>query len=143
MTKLPGRNYSEDENSIVRKKEWEKPKAWNEICLHVLREARKIYCDFEKERNFAEAFKDNFISSSWFPVWLTPKIFLCSLHKNRENNRRILIQFSVSVDVSIVRCLWLEKNFKEMRNLVTWQFNTFFSRKETSFLCLLYCMSLR
>lgn len=32
--------------------EKEKPKAWNEICLHVLREAQKerkrIYCDFER-----------------------------------------------------------------------------------------------
>lgn len=86
------------------------------------------------ERISLKPLKINFISSSWFPAWLTSKIFsLCSHHlfiwKN-EDNRRILIQFSLSVDVSIVG-LVEKKNFKEMRNLVTWQFNTFFSRKET------------
>ena len=65
--------------------------------------------------------------------------------------RKILIQFPLG-DVSIVDVSTLWKDFKEMRNLVTWQFTTFFSQKhktrrrmkenwETSFLCLLYCMS--
>jgi hypothetical protein len=149
LTKLPGRNYSEDEISIVRKNERNprhemrfvytfcvKPKKGKVILLWL----------WKAERNFAEAFKDDFISSSWFLVWLTWKIhfFVClSFIRKKRQSRNFNTIFSLSADVSIVSCLWSEKNFKEKRNLVTWQFNTFFSRKETYILCLLYCMSLR
>lgn len=89
--------------------------------------------------------------ASWFLIWLTPEKFSFVqrnfLYGNKTIGMRlkvslwkiILIQFSFG-DVSIVG-VFPSEDFKEMRNLVTWQFTTF-SRVKISFLCLLYCLSL-